>query len=191
MSKHLLADLDRVKKQVLAMGALVEEATHRAISALIDRRSDLARDVLHGDDAIDEKELEVEDACLKILALHQPVAGDLRYVVAVMKVNNDLERMGDLAQNIAERAVYLSTHEALAVDLPFARMTACVQRMVSEALDALVKSDTALARAVCERDDEVDALNRQMYVVLQAGAAASGGEQSRDGQDSERSLERA
>ena len=167
MSKHLLTDLDRVKKQVLAMGALVEEATQRAIAALTERRPDLAREVLAGDDAIDEKELEVEDACMKILALHQPVAGDLRYVIAVMKVNNDLERMGDLAQNIAERAVFLASQEPLGVDLPFTDMTECVQRMVSEALDALVERDTARARAVCEQDDEVDASNRQMFVVLQ------------------------
>jgi len=167
MTKHLQDDLDRLKKQVLAMGALVEEATHRAISALVKRRPDLADEVLAGDDVIDAKELEVEDACLKILALHQPVAGDLRFVIAVMKVNNDLERMGDLAQNIAERAAYLSSHPPLSVELPFPRMTECVQRMVSDALDALVNRDTALARGVCERDDEVDALNRQMYVVLQ------------------------
>jgi phosphate transport system protein len=149
------------------MGAMVESAIHRAIASLVDRLPELADQVLAGDDAIDECELQVEDACLKILALHQPVASDLRYVVAVMKVNNDLERMGDLAQNIAERAAYLSTHPPLKVELPFARMTQKVQGMVSSALDALVNSDTRLARRVCEQDDEVDELNREMYVVLQ------------------------
>jgi phosphate transport system protein len=167
MSKHLQADLDRVRKQLLEMGSMVESAIQRAIASLVDRRPELADEVLLGDDAIDQKELEIEDACLKILALHQPVASDLRYVVAVMKVNNDLERMGDLAQNIAERAAYLSTHDPLDVELPFLQMTQSVQGMVSSALDALVKSDTRLARRVCRQDDEIDAQNREMYVVLQ------------------------
>jgi phosphate transport system protein len=167
MSKHLQADLDRVRKDLLAMGAMVESAIHRAIASLVDRLPELAEQVLAGDDAIDECELSVEDACLKILALHQPVASDLRYVVAVMKVNNDLERMGDLAQNIAERAAYLSQHPPLRVELPFERMTKTVQGMVSSALDALVNSDTRQARRVCQQDDEVDALNREMYAVLQ------------------------
>ena len=167
MSKHLQTDLDRMKKQLLAMGAMVEESIRHAIEALANRRPELAERVLAGDDAIDVREVELEDACLKILALHQPVAGDLRYVVAVMKVNNDLERMGDLAQNIAERAAYLCRHPALPVELPFGQRTSAVQRMVNDSLDALVNQDTRLARAVGERDDEVDNLNREMYGALQ------------------------
>jgi phosphate transport system protein len=167
MSKHLHDDMDRLKKEILTMGSLVEEATNKAITALGSRRPGLSEEVLASDDAIDVKELEVEDACLKILALHQPVAGDLRFIVAVMKVNNDLERMGDLAQNIAERALYLSTHDPIDVNLDFDRMVTTVRQMVSGALDALVNRDTSLARDVCDRDDEVDAYNRQMYEVLQ------------------------
>ena len=167
MSKHLQSDLDRVRKDLLAMGAMVESAIHRAIASLVDRLPELAEQVLAGDDAIDESELQVEDACLKILALHQPVASDLRYVVAVMKVNNDLERMGDLAQNIAERAAYL-------LDAPAPEGRAALRAHDPEraghgrdGLDALVNPDTRLARRVCEQDDEVDEPNREMYVVLQ------------------------
>ena len=172
MSKHLQADLDRTRKQILAMGSLVEEALRDAFEALVGRRLEIAEQVQRGDDAIDQRELEVEDACLKLLALHHPVAGDLRFVIAVLKVNNDLERMGDLAQNIAERAAYLCAHPRLEVELPFRPMTALVQRMVSDALDALVHQDTALARQVCARDDEVDDYHRDMYAVLQTSMRA-------------------
>ena len=168
MSKHLQRDVDHLKKQLLMMGGMVEEATDLAINAVIDRRSDLALQVQAGDDAIDAKELEVEDMCLKILALHQPVAGDLRYIVAVLKVNNDLERMGDLAQNIAERAVFLTTHEPLAIEIDFERMVETVKRMVRQSLDALVDQDPALARGVCAQDDEVDRFLRSMFEALTA-----------------------
>ena len=104
MSKHLERDLDRLKKELLVMGGMVEEATDLAISAIVDRRKDLAEQVTAGDDKIDAKELEIEDECLKVLALHQLVASDLRFLITVLKVNSDLERMGDLAKNIAERA---------------------------------------------------------------------------------------
>jgi len=167
MTKHLEADLDRLKKEVLSMGGMVEESINKAFAALARRRPELADQVLAGDDAIDQKEVEVEDMCLKILALHQPVASDLRFIVAIMKVNNDLERMGDLAQNIAERAAFLSTHEPIEVDLDFDRMVHAVRKMVSLSLDALIRQDTAAAREVCEGDDAVDDYNRQMFDQLQ------------------------
>lgn len=168
MSKHLQHDLDRLKKEILAMGALVEEAINRAIASLTQRDAVLARQVLEGDDAIDRKEVEVEDLCLKILALHQPVAGDLRYIIAVLKVNNDLERMGDLAQNIAERVTFLAVHEPVPVHLDFTLMVELVRRMVGESLDALVNQDPVLARRVCVQDDEVDRLQKQMFETLQS-----------------------
>ncbi|HVS10218.1 MAG TPA: phosphate signaling complex protein PhoU [Planctomycetota bacterium] len=167
MTKHLLHDLDRLKKSLLTMGAMVEEATHRAIASLVERRPELAEQVLEGDDAIDNRELEIEEDCLKILALHSPVAGDLRFIVAVMKVTNDLERMGDLAQNIAERAQYLTTHEPLDAPIDFARMLEKVRAMVTRSLDSLVEQDTALARRVLAQDDEVDDLQKHMFSVLQ------------------------
>lgn len=167
MPIHLHRDLERLAKEVLSVGALVEEATNHAIEALIHRRAELAERVLQGDDAIDRREVEVETDCLKILALHQPVAADLRYIVSVLKVNNDLERMGDLAVNVAERALYLATHPPLTVDLDFETMGELVRRMVRDCLDALVRRDTAGARRCILDDSKVDAINRAMYGTLE------------------------
>jgi phosphate transport system protein len=167
MPIHLHRDLERLAREILAVGALVEEATNHAIEALIHRRKELAERVLSGDDRIDRREVEVEVDCLKILALHQPVAADLRYIVSVLKVNNDLERMGDLAVNVAERALYLATHDPLPVDLDFETMGELVRRMVRDCLDALVRRDTDVARRVIADDDAVDAINRNMYSRLE------------------------
>ena len=167
MAKHLQRDLEHLKKEILTMGSMVEEATNRAILALVDRRPELAEAVINGDDRIDYKENEIEEDCLKTLALHQPVAADLRFIIVVLKVNNDLERMGDLAVNIAERAAYLSTHEQLNVSLDFLRMVEGVRTMVRKSLDALIGMDTSLAREVLDMDDDIDAINREMYITLQ------------------------
>jgi len=167
VSKHLQRDLERLEKEILTVGATVEEAINKAITALINRRGELAQEVIDGDTAIDRKEVEVEEQCLKVLALHQPVAVDLRYIIAVLKVNNDLERMGDLGANIAERAAYLAEHDAIDVPLEFRRMADLVRTMVRESLDALVNHDLKLARRVLECDDEVDAVNRRMFDTLQ------------------------
>jgi len=167
MSKHLLRDMENLKKEILGAGAIVEEATNKAITSLVDRRPELAEEVMAGDDEIDEKEVNIEEECLKILALHQPVATDLRFIVAVMKVNNDLERMGDLAVNIAERAAYLSAHDPIELPLDFTRMADKVRSMLRESLDALVNLDARLARRICGQDEVVDAINREMFVALQ------------------------
>lgn len=164
---HLRRDLERLQREILQLGSRVEDAIRRATLALVDRRVDLADEVIAGDAEIDATEVEVEEDCLKILALHQPVAGDLRFLVAVLKVNNDLERMGDLAVNVAERARYLASHDPLQVPLDFARMVEMVREMVSSSLDALVRQDPLAARKVCEMDDEVDRLNREMFHLLQ------------------------
>jgi phosphate transport system protein len=165
--KHLQRDLDYLKKEILLMGSMVEEATNKALSAFLYRRPELALAVIEGDDRIDQKELDVEEECLKLLALHQPVAADLRFIIAVMKVNNDLERMGDEAYNIAERVSYLSAHEPIGVPADFPGMVDRVRTMVRESLDALVNRDTALARKVCNDDDLVDSTHREMYMALQ------------------------
>ncbi len=149
------------------MGALVEEATNHAIEALTNRRPDLAERVLAGDDAIDGREVEVEIEALKLLALYQPVAADLRYVVAVLKVNNDLERMGDLAVNVAERALYVASRDPLSVSLDFETMGALVRRMVRDCLDALVRRDVDVAQRVIADDDRVDEINRRMFEILE------------------------
>jgi len=167
MSNHLLRDLEHLKKQLLTMGGMVEEATDLAITAVVDRRRELAEQVLAGDDRIDAKELEIEDECLKMLALHQPVATDLRFIITVLKVNNDLERMGDLAKNIAERAAFLGELPPIEGAQDFRRMAERVRGMVHECIDALVNRDVELARRVCLEDRDVDEENRRRFAQLQ------------------------
>jgi phosphate transport system protein len=166
--KHLQRDLDRLKRQILTMGSLVETAANKSITAFLDRETDLAAEVLAGDNRIDETEVEVEEDCLKILALHQPFAGDLRFIITVLKVNNDLERMGDLAVNIAERAEALAHQPRLEIPIDLDDMADRVRRMVREALDSLVGQDVKLARKVLKDDQDVDAIHRKMYDVLQS-----------------------
>ncbi len=167
MGKHLQRDLDNLKKDLLASGSMVEEAVNHAIDALVNRRINLAEMVIEGDNAIDQKENQIEEECLKLLALHQPVAADLRFIISALKVNNDLERIGDLAANIAERALYLSSHEPLQATLNFPRMADGARNMVRKSLDALIQMDAELARVVLTLDDEIDNLNREMYTTLQ------------------------
>ncbi len=167
MTQHFIREIEHLKKKILAVGARVEESIAKAIAAVIKRDAALAQEVVRGDEEIDQMEVDVEEDCLKILALHQPVAIDLRFVVAVLKINNDLERMADHAANIARRAEYLAAYPDL--DLPFDLevMLQKTQTMVHDSLDALVNQDAALARKICAADAEVDQLNRQMHVLIQ------------------------
>jgi phosphate transport system protein len=112
-------------------------------------------------------EVEVEESCLKILALHQPVATDLRFIIAVLKINNDLERVGDLAVNIAERALFLAAQPETKIDFDFTSMVVRTQEMLKKSLDVLVNLNARLAYEVCAFDDEIDAMNRQMYLIVQ------------------------
>jgi len=167
--RHLHRDLDLLKRRILGMGTMVETVTNIAIAAFEERRPELAEEAMASDPRIDEKEVEIEEECLKILALHQPFAADLRFIIAVLKVNNDLERMGDLAVNIAERASFLCTKPRLTVDtLEIDEMAKQVRMMVREALDSLVNQDTAVAREVIEADEVVDDHHRNMFEVLTA-----------------------
>jgi len=167
MSKHLYRDLERLKKELLTLGSMVEEAINKSILALVNRRAELGEEVIQGDELINQKEVFIGEEALKMLALHQPVAGDLRFIIGVLKVNNDLERMGDLAVNIAERADYLARKDVIGVELDFPRMAGAVQKMVRLSLDALVNKDTGVAKKVLLMDDDVDALNREMFIILQ------------------------
>ena len=167
MSIHLQKDLEHLNKELLILSSMVEDATNKAILALVDRRLELARQVMREDDRINTREVLIEEECLKMLALHQPVAADLRFIVAVLKVNNDLERMGDLAVNIAERAAYLATREPLQVSLDFPKMAEGVREMVRESLDSLTNMNPRLARHVLTMDDEIDEANRGMFEILQ------------------------
>ncbi|HEY1598469.1 MAG TPA: phosphate signaling complex protein PhoU [Pirellulales bacterium] len=160
MSKHLQRQIEVLKEKILLVGTLVEDAIAKAISALVNRNGDLARSIIERDSEIDRMEVDVEEECLKVLALYQPVAADLRFVVAVLKINNDLERMGDLARNIAKRVAYLASHERIDLPAEFRSMASKAQSMVRRSLDALVNRDTLIARQIRDDDDEVDAMQR-------------------------------
>lgn len=167
MKTHLQREIDKLKKKTLYMGAQVEESVRKAVDALVSSDAELGSEVIEGDPLLDQLDVEIEEDCLKILALHQPVAIDLRYVIAVLKMNSDLERIGDLAVNIAERALYLASHPVDGLRLDFEGMGRLTQRMLSQSLDALVNLDADLARQVRLSDDEVDAMNREMYALIQ------------------------
>jgi phosphate transport system protein len=168
MTMHLERDLDRLRKHILVLGSVVEEATNKAIESLYALNLELAEEVMSTEIRINELEVDIEEECLKILALHQPVAGDLRFIVAVLKVNNDLERMGDLAQNIAERVQFLATREPLPVNLDFRKMAELVRDMLRMSLDSLVRQDAQMAHQILTMDDSVDDLNAEMFAVLQS-----------------------
>lgn len=160
---RLQHEIEKLKKRVLTLGAMVEEQLHQAAGAVIERNDALARRVLAGDAAIDDMEVELEEECLKLLALHQPVAVDLRFIIAVLKINNDLERIGDLVVNIGERAAVLAVKPKIGKGFDFAPMVKKVKAMLKESLDALVNMDVALARSVCQMDDEVDAIHEAVF----------------------------
>jgi phosphate transport system protein len=166
MSKHFQRDLDHLQRDIFAMSSSVEEAIHKAIQALQDRKLALAREVISGDSQIDREENLIEEECLKLLALHQPVAIDLRRIVAALKINTDLERMADLAEDIAERALHLAQLPPIAVPPNLQRMTDLTTTMVHQALDAFVNLDATLARLVCRLDDEVDRYNQEIIDEL-------------------------
>lgn len=168
MSMHLQRAIDALKKSIISVGTRVEESLRDGVKAFLDRDERLAQAVIDGDETIDQMEVEVEEECLKILALHQPVAIDLRYIISVLKINNDLERIGDLASNIAERGRFLATKRPIAVPESIPQMTRIVQKMLGKSLDALVKMDTDLAQEVLEADEEVDDLHSSIYPTVQA-----------------------
>jgi phosphate transport system protein len=166
MSKHWERDLLNLQRDLLTLAAAVEEAVHLGVRALRQRDVALARRVVEGDSAIDQEENQVEDECLKMLALHQPVAGDLRRIIAALKINTDLERMADLAVNIAERVLLLAGVPCPDVADALQRMADQTTIMVRGSLDAFVNLDTALACQVIRLDDEVDRYNREIIDEL-------------------------
>jgi len=169
MALHLQRDLDLLRKELLQLGGMVETSIEQALKALNERDTKLAESLLSTESEIDEKEVEIEENCLKILALHQPVAVDLRFIVVVLKVNNDLERMGDLAENIAERSLFLSSEPPIPCPPEFVDiMQTNIRLMVRNSLDALVNLDVTLANQVIAMDESVDIVNKQMYADLQA-----------------------
>jgi phosphate transport system protein len=158
MSVVFVKEIEELKRQILVQSAQVEESVILAVKALLTRDEELAQQVIRGDFDVDQSEVEVEEEALKILALHQPVAADLRFLTTVLKINNDLERIGDLATNIARRAVKISQKPALMMPDELSEAATRARNMVHESLNAFVSLDAEPARAVCEADDEVDHL---------------------------------
>jgi len=166
MQRHFHEELDALKQTLLAMGALVEDQIRRVMRALVERDEALARDVIERDHQVNAYDVEVDEKCVELLARYQPAASDLRFLTTAMKIVTDLERIGDQAVNIAQRALELNREAQLKpyIDLP--RMAAKSQQMVKDALDAFVARDAGLARDVCARDSEVDALKEQVFREL-------------------------
>ncbi len=166
MQRHFHEELEALKQTLLAMGGLVEDQIRRVMRALLERDDVIAQEVIDRDRQVNAYDIEVDEQCVNLLALHQPAAGDLRFITTAMKIVTDLERIGDQAVNIAQRALELNREPQLKpyIDLP--RMADKAQRMVKESLDAFVARDTALARQVCAEDAEVDALKEQIFREL-------------------------
>lgn len=166
MERHFDEELKELKEKLLEMASLAEESNALAIKSLVDRDEPLALKVLKADRRIDKMEIEIDEHCLAILGLKQPVARDLRFVTSAMKINNELERIGDLSVNIAERAIDLLKEPPLKPLIDIPRMAELAQNMVKDSLDAFVRLDAELAREVCRRDDAVDQLNDQIFREL-------------------------
>ena len=163
MAKHLEKELEKLKKRILSLGALVEERVRMAIRSIESRDTELAEKIANTDYEIDEMEVEVEEECLKILAPHQPVAVDLRFLIAVIKINNDLERIGDEAVNIAERVENISKKEKVEVPFEYSTMAEKAASMLKTSLDSLVNLDLDEAFRVLTLDDEVDHIHGENY----------------------------
>lgn len=178
MAKNIQTEIEKLKNQIVYLGTAVQENLQKAVKALWEKNPDLARQVIETDKAeIDNMEISVEEECLRLLALHQPVAGDLRFIVTVLKIDNDLERIGDLAAKIADKVILLHnidpvkfTSDAMQIPEMFNAMFAKTISMFQNTMDAFVNEDTDLAYKVCLEDDEVDrakgAIRREMEEII-------------------------
>ena len=167
MTKHFQNELEKLKKKILYLAAKVEKNLQMAVRSFTDKDLNMANEVINSDPDIDSLEVEVEEECLKILALHQPVAADLRYIIAVLKINNDLERIADMAVNIAERSKTLTYNSGPLIPFDLQSMLEIAVKMVRDSVDALVKNSTELARQVCIDDDAIDDRHREVYKLAQ------------------------
>ena len=167
MSVHLQREIDKLKKSLLSLCALVEDQVQSAVQAVLNRDEAMAREIVDRDLKIDHLEVEVEEECLKTLALHQPVATDLRLIISALKINNDLERIGDMAVNIARKAVGLAAEPPVELTFDLTEMWSKTHAMLRDSLDSLVNMDSALAYNVCVRDDEIDAMKHAFRVEME------------------------
>ena len=173
MSQHLQREVDGLKKKLLGLAATVEESLLRAVLSLEKKDMEMAQRVLSEDVKVDNAEIDVEEDCLKILALHQPVAVDLRVIIAALKINNDLERIGDLAVNIAERSLALAAKPDFELFSDIQDMCGKSVRMLKLCLDSFIALDWKQALAVCAADDEVDRAYRDMHEKIKTGIASA------------------
>ena len=167
MERHFHEDLKELKQRLLRMGLLVEETIEKAIQALLKRDSVLANQVIAGDRVINQLEIEIDDMGHSLLALGQPMAVDLRFITAILKINTDLERMGDHAVNIAERTLLIMKEPIIKADIHLTEMAMATEKMMKDALDAFVAGDVELARNVLKSDDAVDAYNDEINTKLE------------------------
>ncbi|MBN1782884.1 phosphate signaling complex protein PhoU [bacterium] len=166
MERHFHEQLDTLKKHLIHMAMAVEEAIACAIEALVERDDLIAEKVINMDERINEMEIQIDEECLRLLALNQPMASDLRFVTSAMKLNNDLERIGDHAVNIAELAKRLNHNDPLKPLISIPRMAEIAQSMVKQSIDSFVNAEPQLAKDICKRDDEVDNFDDQIFREL-------------------------
>lgn len=166
MSVVFSRELDTLHRKLMSMSAIVEDMIDKAATALVDRNMAVAREVIDTDEYVDQQEVSIEEECLKLLALHQPVAAELRRLTTVLKVNNDLERIADLAVNISERSRAIDEHPTYTLPSHMSQIAFLVSTMVRDGLNALVNGDSESARAIIALDDEVDDLNTRIINEL-------------------------
>ena len=156
-------DLRKLREDILYMGGLVEDQIQKAVKSLVDRDSGMANIIIERDHEVNRLDVDIDDLCIRLLALHQPAGRDLRFITTGLKITTDLERIGDMAVNICERALELNQEPQLKPYIDIPRMTQIAQGMIRESLDAFVREDTGLALKVCKDDEQVDQLNSQIF----------------------------
>ena len=166
MTTHMQKEIEKLKKKVITMGSVVEDMVYLATKSILTKDARMAQQIINRDVEVGQMEVDIEEECLKILALHQPVAIDLRFIVAVLKINSDLERVGDLAVNIAERSLYLSNVNYVCIPYDYTRMAHKVEDMLSRSIEALVTMDAKAAYIIRTEDEEIDAMNREIYECM-------------------------
>ncbi len=166
MTIHFQRELEKIKKSILTLGTMIEERVRQAVLAIERKDPEIAHKIIKSDHEIDEMEVEIEEECLKVLALHQPVAVDLRFLIAVIKINNELESIGDQAVNIAERVEVIAKNREYDIFFNYSKMAVKTEDMLRKSLDSLVNLDVDLAFKVVFLDDEVDYLKNAAYKII-------------------------
>ncbi len=166
MSRHMELDLQNIRNEVTDLVSHVENIVVTAVKSLVERDKEMATKIVESDTYVNQKEVDIEESCLKVLALHQPVAMDLRYLIGVIKLNNDIERIADLAVNVAERALYLVKADPVIMPFDIHIMSQETCNMLQNTIKALFEKDKDLARAVIKRDQVIDEMNREMYDLI-------------------------